>query len=1673
MADDILERRKQLLQNRLREQGLAAQVVEAPAPLRRTDEPAPLSPAQQRMWFLQQLDPADTSLNICVAYRLDGLTDPERLRTAFATVVGRHAVLRATYGVDDAGQAYQVSAVDTEIAWQQHDLSEFADGVRERRVEVLARREYARPFDLSSDVPLRPSLIRVAADSYVLLLVIHHIAWDDSSWPVFFAELNAAYADAELPELGAQYIDVEADTDGAGLEFWRTELTPLPGRLELPSRRVGAGSNAASVAVRPLSPELMDAVAAVGRAQSGTPFMVLLAGFQALIHRYTAATDFLISMPVVNRRDARAEALLGYFGNTLLIRATPQGSDTFAALLQRTRDTCVGAFTHQNVGVDQVIAAVSPDRVAGSDALEQLVQLSFSVRGAANGFDLPDVQATELSLGGVVAHEPLGLMVVLDDTGARVEATYRTDDLEGEFVEVLLDHFVQVLGSAVDDGNQLVRDLDLLGAADRASVLASSSGPVVATAPTTMVAMFESQVTASPAHTAIASDEVELSFADLNARANRLAHWLIGRGVGPEDIVALRMSTSVEFVVAILAVLKAGAAYLPIDPAYPSDRTEYLLGDARPKTTLDFEAMAAAETDAAALPDSDPTDLDRTAPLHPDNIAYVIYTSGSTGKPKGVPVPHAAIAEHLSGFNDQWDLTPDDRVLQSTSVSFDASLLDIFVTLTAGARVVIPKAHAYRDIPYVADLVTRHGVTVLHMVPSMLATFLVLPEVDDWRTLRHVPVGGEALPGEVADRFAAQFDADLRNHYGPTEAVVCSAHLPVDGPQGNGIVSIGKPNQNVTLYLLDSALQLVPAGVVGEIYLGGNQLARGYLDRHGLTAERFVADPFVTGGRLYRTGDLARRNSIGEIEFIGRADEQVKVRGHRIELGEVEATVTDHPTVAHCVVSVADHATLGPVLAAYVVPTSSAEVDLEAVRAHVEAALPDYMVPSAFTVIDEVPLTAHGKLDRRALPAPAFAAAPAYRAASTPTEKRIATVFGALFERDDIGADDSFFQLGGHSLLAARLITVIRAEFGVELDMRVPFDEPTVAGLAAHLVAVFRAEFDIDLDEVDTDDEFEAVESATVRPELVRRERPQYVPLSYSQQAYWMQRRLEGAIEGENVAWPVRFDGPLDVAALQVAIDDVVARHETLRTSFPEHDGTPYQAVAPIGSAPIPFADIDEAQLDSELAADWDYVFDLTAEPMVRFRLFKLGPDRHVLSILMHHIIADNRSCEIFIADLTAAYRARLEGNGPGWAELPVQFADFAIWQREIFDRGADRQVSPYGQSQLAFWAKTLSGLPDEIAVAHDRPRPHVLGRKGASAARTLPAQTWNALRAKADELDVTEFMLCQAISAAVVNTLGGGDDIAIGAAVANRIGHATDDLVGLFANVMVIRHDVSGNPSLNTILNRTREQGLDAISHQGVPFERVVETLNPVRTLSHNPLFQVMMHFRYRPTSEPLTADGATVMTGIAGYYDVSFMDFHLDYSVEANGTLTVRVVVNPDLYEPQTADVFADVLVGAVEAFAAPHDRSLGELTALLPATFDASRSVVHRSEPTPTYGDVEFVAPETDTEVALVAILEELLDVTDIGRYDGFFELGGDSVIAIKWATRAMESGLPLTPQMVFEFFTVAELGAAVDDAIANPPEFASDEAAEVVEHAPMSASGLDEAALAALQSAWARQ
>ncbi|ETZ89098.1 amino acid adenylation domain protein [Mycobacteroides abscessus MAB_030201_1075] len=1618
-----LDRRRELLRRRLAESGVAAQAVES-APRVQAGERRGLAPGQRRMWFMQTKDPADTSLNICVAHRMRGALDHTRLRDAVAAVIRRHDVLRTVYGVDSAGEPYQLFVDEFEVPWTAVDLTDLTGDAQDRQVRALADSEFGRPFDLAADRPLRVTLLRLGAEDFVVLLVVHHICWDDNSWEVFFAELSEYYHGRPVQGEAPQFMVVSADTEpssDADLTYWRRALTPLPDPLELPGAASTYSSRAARRLAVPMPAETAARIEEFAREHSATPFMVLLAAFGVLVHRYTGSRDFVTAIPVAERK-SNAEKAIGYFGNTLLLRTAVNPDDSFASHVAAVREVCLDAFGHQNVGIDEVVREVNPSRSTGHDGMDELVRLGFSMRKDASGYRLEGVDVTQLDLAAVSAQLPLSLAIATESSGTIIEFEYQTDVLPQWLVGQLLVHYQRLLADGLSRPDETLARLELFDAEEHSALLDQSHGVLTRPSAATLVDLLDAAARATPEALAVVSDDLELTYELLQQRSNRFARWLVAQGAGTEDVIALQMSTSVEFIVAMLGVLKSGAAYMPIDPALPEERIEYLIADAKPRIVMRPQEFRVAEAAATGLVDAPITDADRLRPLLPDNLAYVIYTSGSTGRPKGVAVAHAAIAEHVVSFTAEWSMTADDRMLQSTSVSFDASLADILCPLSLGAQLVIPKSNPFSDIGYVADLVRRHGVTVLHMVPSLLGSVLLLPEARELRGLRHVPVGGEALPGEVADKFATMFDAELRNHYGPTEAVVCSTYMSVRGPQGNSIVPIGRPNQNVYAYVLDQALKLVPAGVVGELYLGGAQLARGYRARPVLTAERFVADPFGSGGRLYRTGDLVRRNARGELEFVGRADEQVKVRGYRIELGEIEAVIGADPRVGHCVATVVDDPQVGPLLAAYVVPAGGTrEIDLDELRARAQEALPAYMVPTAFAVIPEIPLTTSGKLDKRALPTPDALTERAFRLPVTPTERRMCAIYSHLFGKELVGLDDSFFELGGHSLLAARLVAQIRAQFGIDLTVRAVFDRPTPAGLAEQLVTYFREEFEIELDELDLDesDEMEAAPQDG-RPDLVAAERPERLPLSSSQLSMWFECQMEGVTDIGNMWLALRFDGPLQTPALIAALNDVVARHEALRTNIAIHEGAPYQIVHPSRELAVPILRSSPEGLSDTLAELRHHIFGLETESLIRPAIIELSAQEHVLALVVHHIVVDHASFTVIVDDLIAAYRARLEGQAPQWDPQPVQYADYVLWQRDAF-----APDSEFGQAEVNFWRQQLAGVPTEIAVAHDRARPQILGKRGEVAKFVMEPERRQALTRMAEQRGVTEFMVYQAALAVVLHRLGGGTDIVIGSPVAARVHPHVAKLVGLFANMVALRNDLSGDPSLRSVLERSRDATLNAHAHQELPIEKLVEAVNPVRSLSWNPLFQTMVNFRgadWGTAARDVTVSGETTVVPLPMEVDVSYLDLNFALNVTPSGGLDVSVVANADLYDHETTRMIAQALDTAFDAFVNNQESRVSEIV-LLPADAMAQLMAPPAAAVEPV--TTPSVEGSEETKLVLISILEELLEISDVDPEDNFFALGGDSVISIQWSTRAAERGLAMTPQMVFECATIAQL------------------------------------------------
>ncbi|ORA39958.1 non-ribosomal peptide synthetase [Mycobacterium aquaticum] len=1502
-APGTTDARLELMRRKLAERGLASAVVDAE---RAAVDPGALTDGQRRMWFVQGFDPSGVLLNVCLSYRLTGQIDAGALHDAVNAVAQRHPILRTTFAADENGEPRATVHDDVFPAWTTHDLSDKSERARQLRLEVLAQREFGTPFDLGAESALRITLIKTGPADHVMLLVAHHIAWDDGSWRVFFTDLTRAYGGARLPETPRAYANpghsgAEADDD---LAYWRDVLADPPEPLELPGPTGSAvpSSFRSQRTTLVLAPDTVEKVSALARDTGATPYMVLLAAFGVLVHRYTHTDDFLVATPVLNRE---SDETIGYYGNTVALRMRIDRATGFHELVTATRDVALGAFAHQRVNLDRVVRELNPDRRHGA---ERMTRLSFGFREPDGGGFSPDgVTCRRAELRGQHTQLPLGFMVEWDATGGVVvEAEYLTEVIDGPLAAQMLRHYAVLLDDALTDPHRPLSRLQLFSPEDAEWISAVSTGEQFHTPATTLTDLVTEQAARTPDATAVVYEGRHYSYRELNESANRLAHWLIGQGIGTEDRVAVLLDKSPELVITALAIVKAGAVYLPVDPTYPQDRLDYILADSDPKFVL-REPVTGLENQ----PCTDPTDTERLRPLHPDNTAYLIYTSGSTGLPKGVPVQHRPIAEYFVWFGGDYGVSQDDRLLQVASQSFDVSIGEIFGMLAAGARLVIPKPGGLTDIGYLTELLRDEGITSMHFVPSLLGLFLSLPGVNEWRTLQRVPIGGEALPGEIADKFHATFDALLHNFYGPTETVLNCTRYKVEGKQGARIVPIGTPKINTTIHLLDDALQPVPAGVIGEIYIGGTHIAHGYHHRPGLTAERFVADPFNPGGRMYRSGDLARRNADGDIEFVGRADEQVKIRGFRIELGEVSAAISVDPSVGQAVVVVSDLPTLGKSLVAYITAAADADrVEIDRIRARVSAALPEFMVPAAYVELPEIPITAHGKIDRRALPEPEISSTKEFREPSTDTERDVAALFAELLDRATVGADDSFFDLGGHSLLATKLVAAVRARCGVDVGVQDVFEHATVAGLATHIEAL------------------RASGTSTGRP-IVAVSHDGPLQMSAAQLRQWFQFRIDGPNPVNNVPFAARLSGPCDVDALIAAVNDVVDRHEILRTTYREIDGVPYQTVHPRAPLTVRRARGEgEDWLQRELDAERRYCFDLEADLPVRAAVLSTG-EEIVLSLVVHHIAADHWSGAVLFTDLLTAYHARRAGQPVEWTALPVQYADFAAWQGSADDATVD--------VQRAYWTTQLAGLPEENGLHPDFPRPAVPSGDGRAFDFTIDAATRTKLVELTRELGVTEFMLLQAVVAIALHKAGQGTDIPLGTPVAGRTAPELDALIGFFINIVVLRNDLSGNPTLREVLRRSRDMALAAYQHQDLPFDRVVDAVSPVRSLSRNPLFGVVVHVREDLPAEQVIdsgPDGETRFTALEPTFDVAHADLSLNFFARPDAGYKGTVIYRTELYEPATAQRLVGWLHRILEAFATDADQTLRDIGVIEPA-------------------------------------------------------------------------------------------------------------------------------------------
>ena len=1500
--------------------------------IRAGERPAeiPLSFAQRRLWFLNRFERGGGIYNVPLALRLRGELDLTALRDALADVVERHESLRTIFPSIDGEPRQQVlEAVTPKLP---------VVNTTEADLDSALLDAACVDFDLETEMPVRATVFRLGRADHALLVVMHHIATDGWSRGPLAIDLATAYAARQASDtlrwtpLPVQYADYalwqhelfgdESNPDSPlarQLEHWTRVLSGLPDCLELPTDRPRPAVLSYHGDQVPLAipAALHRRLITLARDCDASIFMVLQAGLAALLSRLGGGTDIPIGTPIAGRTDQALDDLIGFFVNTLVLRTDTGGAPSFRALVRRARETALAAYANQDVPFERLVEVVNPNR---SMAHHPLFQVMITLHNTAERLpELPGFAVEEVSVGRRHAKCDLLLDLTEHAEGAGIDGSldYNVDLFDRVTVEAITDRLVRLLDAAAGDPDGSIGDLSLLTDAERASIQWEWDDSSTEVAPLSITDVLAWQVTSEPGAVALVCGDHVLSYAELDARANRVAHRLIGLGVRPESRVTVLQRRSADLVVSILGVLKAGAAYVPLDERYPMARKRFLLEESGSAVLLVDRASADAGLAGGAtviVIDDDPALAEQPAtdpgvPVAPDLLAYVMFTSGSTGRPKGVGVTHHNVVQLAA--DRCWDRDNHRRMLVHSAFGFDASTYEIWVPLLTGGRLVLAGGDG-GDVAHLTEVITRHGVTAGYFTAGLFAV-MADEHVDVLARLREVWTGGDVVSPATLQRVLTHCPGTAVVHsYGPTETTFASSHQRFDPAQRTvHSVHLGRPLDNNRLYVLDARLHLLPPGVPGELYIAGDQLARGYLGQPGLTAQRFVADPFGTGGgRIYRTGDLVVRTAAGELRFLGRADGQVKLRGFRIEPGEIETVLAARPDIAHVVVMVREDRPGNKTLVAYLVARADAGVDVPAARAAVAEALPEYMVPADWVVLDALPLTPNGKLDRSALPAPDVAPA-STRGPRDPREEILCALFTEVIGVPVTGVEDSFFALGGHSLLATRLVSRIRSVLGVELGIRAVFEAPTVAALAERLS-----------------------DGATARTPLRAVARPARVPLSFTQRRLWFLNQFETTTAMYNVPLAMRLRGDLDLPALRRALADVVERHEALRTIFPVTDEEPYQLVLNAEQAQIPFQvrEIAGSELDSVVAQAADEGFDLAVELPVRAGVFRLGERDHVLLVVVHHIATDGWSLAPFTSDLAVAYAARSEDNPPQWTSLPVQYADFALWQKEVLGNESDED-SILSRS-LAFWQSALSGLPDRLELPTDRPRPAIAEHRGDAVPVVIGLELHERIIALATRSKASVFMVVHAGLAALLTRLGAGTDIPIGSPIAGRTDTALNDLVGFFVNTLVLRVDTAGEPSFAELLARVTEADLAAYAHQDVPFERIVEVVNPTRSLAHHPLFQVLLAFQ--------NAAGATLeLPGLAveeheiavstAKYDLSLMLTERPRRHSAAPGIDGFLGYDSALFDRATAQTFVDRLVRLIEAAVADPEKPIAALDIL----------------------------------------------------------------------------------------------------------------------------------------------
>ncbi len=1513
-------------------------------PQSRESNTFPLSFAQQRLWFFEQLTPGNFTYHSLAGVRLTGTLDASSLDRSLNELVKRHEVLRTAFKTIN-GQPVQAIASNLELKILEIDLRSLPETERSREVERLIAAEAKLAFDLSQAPLLRAKLLHLSDSNWVLLLSQHHIISDAWSMGIFIQELATFYQafctgkPSPLPELSVQYADfaswqrqrLQGEVLETQLAYWKKQLGGNLSVLNLPSDRPRSAVQTFRGAVHKFTipKAIAEEIAQLSQREKATLFMTLLAAFKTLLYRYTGQEDILVGSPIANRNRREIEELIGLFANTLVFRTNLSSNPTFKELLGIVREVALGAYNHQDLPFEKLVEILQPERDLSHNPLFQVL---FSLRNVRTPqIKLPGVTLSSLEIERKTARFDLALDLEEGLEGINGTLEYSQDLFDASTARRIAGHFLTLLESIAANPEQRISNLPILTKSEQQQLLFEWNKTQSELPKNQCVhGLFEAQTERTPDAIAVVFENEYLTYRELNKKANNLASYLQKIGVNPEVLVGIYVDRSLEMMVGLLGILKAGGAYVPLDPAYPPERLAFMLEDAKisvlltqkkllktlPKNSASIVFLD-ADSEGISSCDEPVVGLQNSS-----NLAYVIYTSGSTGKPKGVQISHASAVNFLSSMRQQLAIADRDVWLAVTSLSFDIAALELFLPITTGSRVVVASREVASNGEKLLETLTNSGATVMQATPASWKMLLAA----GWQGNNQLKIlcGGEALPRQLANQLLLR-GASVWNLYGPTETTIWSTLYQVDRKDES--VSIGRPIANTQIFILDRYLMPVPVGVFGELHIGGAGLSRGYLNRPELTAEKFIPNPFaedpihasfilhpssfILSERLYKTGDLARYLPDGNIEFMGRSDHQVKVRGFRIELGEIEAVLSQYPAVREAIALVREDNPGDKRLVAYIVANSElrgghGDTDpthskfINHLRVFLKQKLPQYMMPSAFVLLEAMPLTPNGKIDRRSLRAPDTNTAEFesnFTEPRTPDEQLIAEIWAEVLGLERVGIHDNFFELGGHSLLATQAISRLREAFQVEVPLRSLFESPTVATVTESLLQ-YRAE------------------QKLKAPPIKRASRQGELPLSFAQQRLWFLDQLQPGNPAYNIPAAVRLKGALNVAVLEQTFQEIIKRHEALRTTFNSVEGRPAQVIISSFKFTLPIVNLRElsqAEREAEAmrlaAEEARQPFDLTKWPLLRVTLLHLDETEYLLLLTVHHIVADGWSMGVLVREVAALYEAFCSGKPSPLPELSVQYADYAVWQINWLQ-------GEVLEAKLADWKQQLGQILPPLQLPAKQPRSAVSSERAEIQKFQLDRQVSEALSALSRQQNVTLFMTLLAALQTLLYRYTNQEDIVVGTDLANRTQVETEALIGFFVNILVLRTDMRGNPTFRQLLDRVREVTLKAYAHQDLPFDKLVEELRPDRSLSQTPLFQVLFVMQNAPMPT-LEMAGLTLMP-VAIDSGTAKFDFALFVSETETGIIG-SWKYNSDLFDRETIAQMSnrfETLLGSIVA-------------------------------------------------------------------------------------------------------------------------------------------------------------